>query len=81
MKAFFLFITLAVAVAVCQADPPTCDASKGEEYSTCHSPCPLTCSNYNDPVGCIASCAANCDCPRGKVRRESDQQCIDPKDC
>ncbi|XP_042904509.1 chymotrypsin inhibitor-like isoform X1 [Parasteatoda tepidariorum] len=82
MKAFFLIVALAVSVAVCQAEKPKCDESKGEEFGTCYSACPKTCSNYKDEGGiCTLQCIIGCGCPSGTVRRESDQHCVKPEEC
>ncbi|XP_071035406.1 chymotrypsin inhibitor-like [Parasteatoda tepidariorum] len=82
MKTFVFFVTLAVAVAVCQAGKQKCDESKGEEFGTCYSACPDTCSNYKDEGRpCTLQCVIGCGCPRVTVRRESVQHCVKPEEC
>ncbi|KAK0157848.1 hypothetical protein PV328_011538 [Microctonus aethiopoides] len=57
-----------------------CDVEKGEIYMACRTECPLTCDNYTENQKCPKQCVAGCFCPRGTVRRESDQYCVKPAD-
>ncbi|XP_041365590.1 SCO-spondin-like, partial [Gigantopelta aegis] len=50
------------------------------EYSTCVSPCPVTCDNMHDPLTCSnANCKAGCECKPGFVK-EGDN-CINKTMC
>ncbi|XP_054711689.1 chymotrypsin inhibitor-like [Uloborus diversus] len=83
MKTYILI--LAVCIAVCAAIPANldeeCNDELGEEFTTCGSACPDTCDNYNEIRPCTLQCVIGCHCPRGTVRRESDQHCVKIEEC
>ena len=52
----------------------------GQEWSSCASPCNLTCSNYRD-VQCPTICVTGCDCPGISVINEETNSCVAREDC
>nr|ADV40343.1 hypothetical protein [Latrodectus hesperus] len=83
MKYIVIVTVIALIATACFALPnKECDASKGEEFQTCGTACPDTCSNLNNkPIICTMQCIIGCGCPAGTVRRESDQHCVKPSEC
>ncbi|KAI8128878.1 Chymotrypsin inhibitor [Lucilia cuprina] len=64
------FIFLAFAQESC---PPN------QEYSTCISTCPPTCSNPN-PRSCLFWCRSGCKCIKGFILNDNGD-CVKPSDC
>lgn len=56
------------------------ECPEGEEYNSCGSMCPATCSQPG-PVMCPLMCVEGCFCPQGQVRDELSGQCIAPEQC
>ncbi|CAF0875660.1 unnamed protein product [Adineta ricciae] len=62
---------------------PVC--GQNEEYSTCASACPATCSDIRNRVqesakACIALCKSGCSCKKGYYR-DDNGKCVSPEDC
>ena len=55
----------------------------GQEWSTCASSCPTTCSNYlvPDMIACTTVCVNGCLCPAGSVINERTNSCVIMEDC
>ena len=56
--------------------PPQCQ--NGKIYSSCGSPCPLSCDSPHSN-NCTFECTAGCFCPHGMV--EYDDICVHPTTC
>ena len=56
----------------------TCDI-EGQKFTSCGSACPPTCSNPN-PI-CTRQCVPGCQCPRGTVLDEEQNECVRPNQC
>ena len=56
----------------------TCDI-EGQQFNSCGSACPPTCSNPN-PI-CTRQCVPGCQCPRGTVLDEEQKECVRPNQC
>lgn len=53
-----------------------------EVFLKCGSACPTTCANRNEQYRiCTMQCVIGCGCPKNKVRRETDELCVDPSEC
>ncbi|CAG4942782.1 unnamed protein product [Parnassius apollo] len=57
---------------------PVC--GENEEYTTCGSACPLTCSQY-EPRTCILVCIEGCFCKPGYYRNEITGKCVTLDQC
>lgn len=53
-----------------------------QQWTTCGTACPLTCSNYNDPPFCTAQCVDGCFCNDGYVQvSDKNTKCVLPENC
>ncbi|GFT53006.1 hypothetical protein NPIL_616831 [Nephila pilipes] len=60
---------------------PTKTCGKNEEYKSCGSACPPTCSSSRSKKKiCTKQCAPGCFCRRGLVRNDKGV-CVEPKEC
>ena len=50
-------------------------------YTECGSSCPLICDNFNDTIGCDATCWQGCQCPSGMVIDVERRRCVEPSQC
>ncbi|XP_035220009.1 zonadhesin-like [Stegodyphus dumicola] len=53
---------------------------ENEEYNECGSGCPLTCSNYLEPIFCTKLCIKGCFCKPGYIKGPGGK-CILPEEC
>ena len=56
----------------------TCDIDN-QEFTSCGTACPPTCSNPN-PI-CTKQCVPGCQCPRGTVLDEEQNRCVTKHHC
>ncbi|XP_030745469.1 chymotrypsin inhibitor-like [Sitophilus oryzae] len=79
MKAIVIATILCLSVFVSLANSQACRGPH-EEYLTCGSSCPPSCSRRN-PGACIAVCKKGCFCRRGYLRQDRTGRCVRPSQC
>ncbi|XP_073846944.1 serine protease inhibitor swm-1-like [Musca autumnalis] len=74
-----LFAVLALIVAQGFAAPPSKECGENEEYVTCGTACPLTCTKQSPGV-CTLQCVVGCQCKDGYVLND-EKECVLTKNC
>lgn len=52
---------------------------EGQEFTTCGTACPPTCTNYTLP--CTQQCVPGCRCTSGTVLDEVNNRCVKIEEC
>lgn len=81
-SAFFLLMLKSVITDHSSNFSSEVCTSPNEEFQSCGTACPLTCSNIkNPPELCTLQCVIGCGCRTGFVKDSQSGNCVSPENC